>query len=357
MLKKLIVSATFLAATSPIFAQTAPETTDSKSLTVSGFADGYFRYDFSKNPANNRSSFTNAHNSFELGMASVKVDGTSGKVGFTADLGFGKRAQEFAYNDAGIVQGIKQLYLTYAPAAWVKFTMGSWATHVGYELVDAPANRNYSMSYMFSWGPFSHTGLKADFTAGKSTFMIGLANPTDFRTAPAGSKKFLLAQYSLATSENVKLYLNYVGGQRIDSVKVRQFDVVLTAKLSAKFNIGYNGTLQHTQSVTDAATKANENSKSWWGSAVYLNLDPTEKTGFTLRSEIYSDKKQLGALAVAPVGAGIFANTLSCNLKAGPMTIIPELRLETSKQNIFFDKNGGTTSSAASVLLAAIYKF
>ena len=39
----------------------------------------------------------------------------------------------------------------------------SWATHVGYELVDAYLNRNYSMSYMFSYGPFFHTGIKADF--------------------------------------------------------------------------------------------------------------------------------------------------------------------------------------------------
>src|SRR5438270_11833015 len=106
-------------------------------LSISGSADVYYKYDFGKNKANNLTSFTNSHNSFELGMASVKLDYKTTKVEMVADLGFGKRAQEFSYNDQGILAGIKQLYLSYSPTNWLKFTAGSWATHVGYELVDA----------------------------------------------------------------------------------------------------------------------------------------------------------------------------------------------------------------------------
>ena len=74
------------------------------------------------------------------GMASVKFEHKGDKVGFVADLGFGTRAQEFAYNDEGITQAIKQLYISYSPAEWIKFTAGTWATHVGYELVDPQLN-------------------------------------------------------------------------------------------------------------------------------------------------------------------------------------------------------------------------
>ncbi|HLO82140.1 MAG TPA: outer membrane beta-barrel protein, partial [Chitinophagaceae bacterium] len=96
MLKKLFVTAAAAVAISPLFAQEAPAKEEPKPTTISGFVDAYYRYDFSKNPANNRTSFTNSHNSFELGMASIKLEHTIGKVGFVADLGFGKRAQEFA---------------------------------------------------------------------------------------------------------------------------------------------------------------------------------------------------------------------------------------------------------------------
>lgn len=357
MIKKIIVTAIFMAFTPHIFAQNTTSNSVNKSFTISGYIDAYFRYDLSKNKSNNRTSFTNSHHSLELGMASLKFEGTSGKLGFVTDLGAGKRANEFDYNDVGLARGIKQLYATYTPANWVKFTLGSWATHVGYELVDPFANRNYSMSYMFSWGPFSHTGLKADFTAGKHSLMLGISNPTDFRTIPQNTKKFLLAQYSLAASEKVKLYLNYVGGTGIDSIKKHQIDLVATAKISSKLNIGYNATYQYTRSVTTSSIKANESSKGWWGSALYLNADLSENTGLTLRSEIFNDKHQLTALQSAPYGASIFANTLSGHFKKGSLTIIPEFRFESSKKQVFYSKNGESTSSASSILLAAIYSF
>jgi hypothetical protein len=289
-------------------------------------------------------------------MASLKLEHSFGKVSMVADMGFGKRAQEFSYNESGVVAAIKQLYVSYAATDWLKLTAGSWATHVGYELVDAPANRNYSMSYMFSWGPFFHTGLKAEATFGKSGFMLGIANPTDYKSAPLDSKKYMLAQFSYAFTDNVKAYLNYVGGQRFtDSAKTNQFDLVLTGKVSDKFSIGYNGTVATQKFQVD--NKYDTDAKAWWGSAVYLNVDPSEKFGLTLRSEYFSDKDQLVAMSLAPEGAAIFANTLSANFRISGLTIIPEFRFETGSKDVFFDKEGATKSGNASFLVAAVYKF
>jgi len=114
----------------------------------------------------------------------VKLEHKTNKVSMVADLGFGKRAADFSYHDEGIMAAIKQLYISYSPVDWLKLTAGSWATHVGYELVDPYANRNYSMSYMFTNGPFFHTGVKAEVTKGIHGAMIGIANPTDYKTAP-----------------------------------------------------------------------------------------------------------------------------------------------------------------------------
>jgi hypothetical protein len=41
--------------------------------------------------------------------------------------------------------------------------MGNFSTHVGYELIDSKNNINYTVSYMFSNGPFFHTGVKANY--------------------------------------------------------------------------------------------------------------------------------------------------------------------------------------------------
>lgn len=358
MLRKISLLAIAMAGAQYGIAQDTTVVEEKKSsTTISGFADVYYRYDFNKNLANNRTSFTNSQNSFELGMASIRLDHTIGKVSMTADLGFGKRAQEFSYNDNGIVAAIKQLYVSYAPADWIKFSAGSWATHVGYELVDAPANRNYSMSYMFSYGPFSHTGLKAELTFGNFGAMIGVANPTDYKTAPLDSKKFFLGQLSYAITDDWKVYLNYVSGKRPgDSAKTNQVDFVLTGKLSDKFSLGVNSTVQTQKFQVD--NKYDSKAEKWWGAALYLNVDPTELFGLTLRSEIFGDKQQLAAMSYAPVGANVWANTLSANFRLfGALTIIPELRFENSSQKIFYDEEGAAKGSYVSGLIAAVYKF
>lgn len=342
------------------FASNAQDST--KSLTVSGSIDAYYRYNFA-GQQNNYTSFTNSQSSFELGMASLRADATalSGKVGATVDLGFGRRAEEFSYNDGAATSGkngfltlaaIKQAYVTFAPSSKVKFTAGKFATHVGYELLDAPLNRNYSMSYMFTNGPFFHTGLKADITAGPIGFMLGLTNYTDQSTATTTTNNFI-AQVSGATKNGkLKVYLNYSGfggsktGSNPSGLKsLNQFDAVILGTISSKFNIGYNGTVQSRKPVTGS-------SGSWIGNALYLNFDPTDKVGITLRSELISDSKTIYFATKS-----IFANTISVNAKVGPLTIIPELRFESAQSNFYLKNDGSGTKSTVSALVAAVYKF
>lgn len=347
MLRKLYFSALAFCLPVVIFAQNAEPKTEKKSaLVFTGSADGYFRSDFSGNTANNKTSFTNSNNKLASGIISAKADLTLGKLGITADLGAGKRASEFAYNDKGALSYVKQLYASLTLTDWLKFTAGTWATHVGYEVVDAYVNRNYSMAYMFSYGPFLHTGAKADLTFGKTGLMIGISKPTDFRKSPDGSKSALILQLSQAISDDTKLYVNFVGGKRpSDNASVNQFDVVFTNKFTDKFNIGINGTLNNT------------GGKSWSGLATYLNIDPNEKFGLTLRTELFNDKNKLSALASASSGASIFANTLSANIKLGSLTIIPEFRIESAGAKVYSSKSGTAQSGSSSFLIAAVYKF
>jgi len=104
MVRKIFVAAIAMAFYVSSFAQaTADSAAATKEpeekkpfLTITGSADVYYRYDFAKTKANNLTSFTNTQNAFALGMASVKLEHKSDKVGFVADLGFGQRAKDFA---------------------------------------------------------------------------------------------------------------------------------------------------------------------------------------------------------------------------------------------------------------------
>ena len=325
--------------------------------TISGSVDFYYRYNFNNpqggdafgnNFKNNYTSFTNSQNSFQLGMASITANHSFGKASAVVDLGFGPRAEEFSYGDPDhpTLFAVKQANLSYAVSDKVKFTIGKWATHIGYEVTDAYLNRNYSMDYMFSYGPFSHTGLKADIgLGGKSAFMVGVANSSDI-VAEAGSRKYAIAQFSTATTnDKVKAYLNYQGSYG-GSFSLSQFDLVLTGTVTDQFSVGYNGTVQTTK-------LSGESNASWWGSAVYLNLDPTSTFGITLRGEYFDNTK--GA-ASAPV-TSLFDVTLSPNFKIGNLIIIPELRLDAARDAIFEKSDNTSTKSSITGILAAIYHF
>lgn len=141
----------------------------------------------------------------------------------TLDLGVGKRAQEFSYNDNGLATVVKQAYLSYAPIRGLKIIAGKWATHFGYELLDA------------------------------------------------------------------------------------------TSK--------------------------------------YINYDPNTKLGFTVRSEYFNDENNL-----VGVGTSIFQNTLSANLHFYKWTIIPEIRLDNSKNKIFINSNNNLNQYAGNFIIATVYK-
>ena len=322
-------------------------------LIITGSIDGYYRYDFNNPnlaPYNSFTSFTHSSNSFELGMASIRADHSFGKVSATIDLGFGNRAEEFAYNDGNTRLALKQLYISYAPSSTIKFTFGTWGTHVGYELLDPWLNRNYSMSYMFTNGPFTHTGLKADISVGgKSAFMVGISNETDFRSAPAVPKSFI-AQFSTGSKDDkLKAYVNFVAGKQNDFKKVIQGDIVASYSVSDKFSLAVNGTLQSAK--LDPDSTGNFSSYQWGGAALYLNYDPLNWFGLTLRGEYISDRDEyLGFKSV-------FAPTLSANFKVDNLTVIPELRFDNADNAIFYKNATETTSSTGNFILAAVYHF
>lgn len=372
MMRKIFVTAAIvLVSLQTLFAQTD----STKSLTFSGSVDGYYRYNFNNSGgvSNNKTSFTNSQNSFALGMATLRADATalSGKVTATVDLGFGPRAEEFSYYETASnssLKLVKQMYLTFNLSKNVKITAGKFATHIGYEVMDAPLNRNYSMSYMFTNGPFSHTGVKVDFTAGQVGFMVGVANFVD-QTNSTTSTKTLISQFSVGSKDGkFKGYLNYAGffgstsGNNPGAMStgtsftpglksLNQLDLVATETVTSKFNLGLNLTMQNRTQIDMSASP----SGSWYGAAVYLNLDPTPAVGLTLRSEYISDTKFVYASSFG--AKNIFANTLSLNYKVGPFTLIPEVRFETAQSAIYIKNDGTFSNSTATALLAAVYKF
>ena len=347
MKKAILILALSLTA-SVTFAQETP----APATTFAGSADMYYKYDFSNQQGNSLSSFTGAHNSFELGMASIEASHKMGKASVFVDLGFGSRASEFTYNDAANTFMIKQLNFTYEFSDNFKVIAGSFGTHIGYELLDAVDNKNYSMSYAFTNGPFFNTGVKAQYTAGKFSIMAGVANPTDFKSAlDAGStQKTFIGQLGYVGGTG-SAYFNVTSGSvnPVSSKNITQFDFVGSKKITDAFSLGVNGTYTIVADDFDSSLDG-----EWFSLVGYASYAVKDNLTLAYRLEYFDDKN---ALSTSAIGGNVFGNTLSLNYKSGNLTFIPEIRIDNSSVNSFSNSDALPTGSNAYVLLATTYSF
>ncbi|MGZ3905071.1 MAG: outer membrane beta-barrel protein, partial [Bacteroidia bacterium] len=85
------------------------------------------------------------------------------------------------------------------------------------------------------------------------------------------------------------------------------------------------------------------------------NFDPTNAFRLTARAEYFNDED-----FVAGFGTGIFDFTVSSNIHIDNLTIIPEIRIDTAKDPLFYKNSDGKTpsdKSTQSFILAAVYHF
>lgn len=329
----------------------AEEADDGTPFSISGFVDAYYQYSFNEQPF--PTSFTETHNSFTLGMANVVLS-KEGKVGFVADLAVGPRAEVANGYTGTTLSAIKQLFITFSPTDKITFTLGNFGTHVGYEVIDAPANVNYSTSYMFSNGPFYHTGLKVDFQITEDVgIMLGLLDDTDSKIDVV-SGKHVGAQLSYVKDE-LAVFVNYIGGKddelSFDSISFdvtgHQIDLTATFQATDEFGLGLNAT-------TKSVVNSDADNTSWFGAALYANYAISDQFTLGLRGEYIGDED--GHIS-GTVDNSIFGFTLSGNIKIGALTLIPEFRVDSAKEEIFLDADGKPAKTSAAVIFAGIYAF
>lgn len=310
----------------------AQEEATEKKFTLSGSVDGYYQTNFNSPDDVNQSFGTSFADElgFALGMANVVLAYESGKVGAVVDLAFGPRgdAAVGGYN-------INQLYAYLNVSETTTLTMGRFNTFLGYEVISPVGNFNYSTSYLFSSGPFSHVGLKADFALSEDfSLMLAFMNVTDVNNNLTGA-------YSAGAQLGYKgQYLNFY----YDDGEALGFEIDYTGgfDLTDSFYLGIN------------AAYADNEGDGFYGAALYPQLATSDSFTIGLRGEYFATMED----GVSD-DASVFATTLTGSYTISGLTIKPELRLDTwgDSGEPFIGANGEMQDNLSSFLIAAIYSF
>jgi hypothetical protein len=398
----LLAQATFAADLPPIFRKAkAPkpasvvQPTDSTQqkeegkFTFSGYLDTYYFANFIK-PFDQMNigvnggarAFDQRAGQFGIGLVQGKASYTSEKVDAVFDLTFGPFADLGNYgNTVSLNTGaatstalvIKQAYVTLKPTAKLSFTAGQFGTHIGYEVIDAPVNYNYSLSNLFNNGPFYHIGLKAQYSfSDKGYLMLGVVNNVD-RIYDNNHAKGFIGQLFFSPAKGWNVYLNTAISNEAnkkangkDSTGLYAiYDLTTTYQITDKFFLGLNAVagsqrggyqqLNPYFTGTDVAK-----STSWSGIALYSNYAFSSKFGLGVRYDYFDNSGGVRAL-VAADGSGTKVNsfTLTGNITVadGHVLLKPELRIDSYDKNKFLDGDQKLTKSQTTLGMAAIFKF
>ncbi len=370
--KNIFTLALLFLATSFTFAQEAEMEEDTKpKFTFSGSVDAYYRTnlgglnkfipdangDIAFSPTVPGTSFANRPG-FALGMVNLIAGYEGEKVGFVADLVFGPRGEEAVFGSPiGSANIVNQLYVYWNVSDKVKLTLGNFNTFLGYEVISPSANFNYSTSYLFSYGPFSHAGLKADFDLGSDwSAMLAVMNATDLTDINVFGNYSLGAQLGYSGQ-----FLNVVYGPQGFGEALDAEGNLVDTDVKSLFQIDYTGGFDVTDSFFLGlnASYQDTDGTGFTGVALYPQLTTSEHFAIGLRGEYFAETGSFGAIGgVDEDGdASVIAVTLTGSATIGNLMIKPELRLDSASEDVFLNGDLEPEGSLASFILAAVYSF
>jgi putative OmpL-like beta-barrel porin-2 len=329
-------------------AQTA--TKEVNSLEISGSADVYYTYDFSGKD-NIPTSFADDRNSISIGMLDVALTKSFKNVSFMGEFSFGPRSFKSIPlfdpdgDGSGPQIGIQNLSISYALTEKLSLTAGYMGTFVGYELISPAGNFNYSTSYLFSAGPFQNAGFKANYSfSDRLSLMVGLFNDWNVYSDANGISD-VGAQLFIAPTSGWDIYLNFVMGPESGTI----LDLTTGYQITEAFYLGLNAA---------DYTYANKNDGGYNGLALYPQFALNDIFSIGLRTEYFilkEAKDETGAITQA--SGDVFSTTVTGNFKVGGFTFIPELRLDSSSDLNFMNKESNSVNSASQITFAAVYSF
>ncbi len=345
------------------------------NFSLAGYVDAYYQYNLNKplSRSNTGRIFDLNHDNISLGLAKTMFTYSNDKSEVVLDLTFGPNAELGNFGNVGTALAIKQAYLAYNISDAVTFTVGQYGTHIGYELIDAPDNYNYSLSYLFGNGPFYHTGAKIDIAAtDKLGFMAGIVNGWD-ALADYNDKKSIALQASLAPSDNFGIYLNWIGGDEYGGGSAfgntkgsftSLFDLTTSYTIELDTTgksllLGLNAALGSFSAgdIADGITPTApyDEDATWAGAALYANYSFSGNSGVGLRAEYFDDPD--GVRYFGPLS--VFALTLTGDFKVadGAFTFKPEVRFDNSSDPFFEGDDGGLKDTQTTIGVGFIYNF
>lgn len=286
----------FLAILSIISLNSFAQTDSTKNpLSISGYIETYYSYDFANPLDHNRPSFVyshNRHNEVNLNLGFIKAAYVTDKIRANFALMSGTYANANLAAEPGVLKNIFEanagVKISKKKNLWAD--AGIFASHIGFESAIGKDCWNLTRSILADNSPYYESGVKVSYTSNNEKwFLSGLILNGWQRIQRVNGNNTPAFGHQLTFKPNSKVTLNsssFVGSVTPDSTRQMRYfhNFYGQFHLTEKFGmiLGFDiGAQQKAKNSNDYNT--------WYSPVLIVKYAPTEKISIAARGEYYSD--------------------------------------------------------------------
>jgi Putative beta-barrel porin-2, OmpL-like. bbp2 len=273
----------------------AQKDSSAPALTISGYLEVYYGYDFGKPDDHNRPAFIyshNRHNEVNLNLGFIKASWQTDKVRANLALAAGTYMNANLAAEPGVLQNIFEanagVKISGRRELWVD--AGIFSSHLGFESAIGKDCQTLTRSIMADNSPYYEAGVKVSYTSpSQKWFLSGLLlNGWQRIQRPDGNNTPAFG-HQLTYKPNARVTLNsssFIGNDKPDSVKQMRYfhNFYGIFQLNDKFSLTTGFDIGAEQKY-----KGSKGYNSWYTPVLIIGFQPHEKHHFAGRAEYYHD--------------------------------------------------------------------
>jgi hypothetical protein len=329
-------------------------------LTISGYAEAYYSYDFNKPQNNSRPSFLynfNRHNEFNLNLGFVKASYATERTRANLAVAVGTYMNANYAAEPGVLKNIFEANAGYklSRKSNLWFDIGIMPSHIGFESAIGKDNWTLTRSLVAENTPYFESGARLTYTTkdGKLSLSALALNGWQRITRVEGNSLMSWGtQVTLKPSGNVTLnYSTFIGTDKPDSARLWRYHNNLYGIFQLSDKVGMIANIDY--GFEQQAPNSNKLNQ-WYTPVLILRIAPNSQWAVALRGEYFSDKN--GVIIGTGTVNGFKTIGTSLNVDYYPQANVA-MRLEgrylNSKDGIFLkeglarDNNTAITFSTA----------
>jgi len=274
----------------------AQDSTNKNPLTISGYAEMYYSYDFNKPADGNRPGFFyshNRHNEFNLNLGFVKAAYATEKIRANLAFAAGTYINANYAAEPGTLKNVLEanagIKLSNKKNLWLE--AGIFPSHIGFESAISKDCQTLTRSILAENSPYYETGAKITYTTDNGKWLFsGMALNGWQRITRLRGNSLMSWGSQLQFSPVKKILLNYstfIGTDKPDSTRLYRFfhNFYGVFAFSDKWSLTAGFDFGTEEKITNGFGQ-----NTWYAPVGILTCDITGKFSMAGRIEYYHDR-------------------------------------------------------------------